>query len=387
MSRGFPTAEYEARLATLQAQMALQDLGALLLTSEADVRYVSGFLTRFWESPSRPWFLIVPAAGRPVAVIPSIGAALMATTWVQDIRTWRAPDLTDDGVGLLNATLDELLGGQGGRVGLPAGQESHLRMPLGDFWRLQAARPSRSFVGDGNLVRRCRAVKSPAEIQKIESACQVASRAFARLEEVVQIGEPQTAVFRNFQRLCLEEGADFVPYVAGGFGPMGYKDVIASATATPIAAGDVVMLDTGLIVDGYFADFDRNVAVRQPAAKCVQEVHARLIEATAVAFDMAKPGLPVSALFEAMDQVITGGDNSADSGRFGHGLGMQLTEWPSIIPDEHTPLEPGMVLTLEPSMATDQAGHILVHEENIVITETGARALSAFAGPVMNVVG
>ena len=58
---------------------------------------------------------------------------------------------------------------------------------------------------------------------------------------------------------------------------------------------------------------------------------------------------------------------------------MQLTEWPSLIPSEHEPLAPGMVLTLEPGIATKD-GRMMVHEENIVITETGAEYLSTPAG-------
>ena len=101
VQRGFATAEYHARTARAQEEMSRRGLAALLLTTETDVRYFTGFLTRFWESPSRPWFLVVPASGRPIAVIPSIGRHLMAGTWVEDIRTWNAPDLKDDGVSLL----------------------------------------------------------------------------------------------------------------------------------------------------------------------------------------------------------------------------------------------------------------------------------------------
>ena len=70
-------------------------------------------------------------------------------------------------------------------------------------------------------------------------------------------------------------------------------------------------------------------------------------------------------------------DEGADLavGRMGHGLGMQLTECPSILPADHTELAPGMVLTLEPSV-TLLSGQTMVHEENIVITETGARYLT-----------
>ena len=52
--RGFPQSEFEARTGRAQRLMAAQDLGFLLLTTEPEVRYFSGFLTQFWESPTRP---------------------------------------------------------------------------------------------------------------------------------------------------------------------------------------------------------------------------------------------------------------------------------------------------------------------------------------------
>ena len=76
--------------------------------------------------------------------------------------------------------------------------------------------------------------------------------------------------------------------------------------------------------------------------------------------------------------LLGAGDAASDPGRLGHGLGMQLTEWPSLIAHDHTVLEPGMVLTLEPSIPTS-GGKMIVHEENIVILETGARYLSSVA--------
>ncbi|MEO1689378.1 MAG: aminopeptidase P family N-terminal domain-containing protein, partial [Pseudomonadota bacterium] len=117
--------------------MATAEIDALLLTAPADIAYASGFTTRFWESPTRPWFLILPAQAAPIAVIPAIGAALMARTWVEDIRTWDAPAPEDDGVSLLAATLREAMPANG-RLGVPLGHETHLRMPWSDFDRLRA---------------------------------------------------------------------------------------------------------------------------------------------------------------------------------------------------------------------------------------------------------
>jgi Xaa-Pro dipeptidase len=160
--------------------------------------------------------------------------------------------------------------------------------------------------------------------------------------------------------------------------------VISPASDRPLAAGDVLMLDTGLVRDGYFCDFDRNFSVGRPS-KEVRDAHARLIEATAAGFEAARPGVRAADLFHAMDAIATGGQGGSDAGRLGHGLGMQLTEPPSLIPLDDTELQPGMVLTLEPGLDLG-AGRIMVHEENIVITETGARWLSDSVPPEITVI-
>ena len=377
----FPEAEYRARLACAQAGMARIGLDALLLTTEPEVRYFTGFLTRFWESPTRPWFLVVPAQGDPVAVIPSIGAHLMGQGWLRDIRTWRSPDYDDDGVSLLASTLAEVAPAI---IGLPFGPESHLRMPLADWAALQGRLPGHAFRDDGGLMRALRMVKSPAEIAAIRAACAVANRAFARVPQAVRVGQTLAEVFRAFQILCLEEGADWVPYVAGGAAPGGYGDVISPANDRPLQPGDVLMLDTGLVKNGYFCDFDRNFSLGPPTP-AVARAHARLIEATGAGFAAARPGATAADLFHVMDRIVTGGAGGSDAGRLGHGLGMQLTEPPSLIPADHTVLEPGMVLTLEPGVDLGP-GKIMVHEENIVITDSGADWLSDPAPPDIAVI-
>ncbi len=377
--RGFAPSEFEARTKRAQQLMDAAGLSALLLTTETDVRYFTGFLTRFWESPTRPWFLIVPADGKPIAVFPSIGAALMAQTWIDDIRTWSAPDLEDDGVSLLCDALVEVAPTEG-RIGTPDGHETHLRMPLADLDRLRGLLGTRTLTGDRGILRQLRMVKSEAEIAKIETACGIAGRAFARVPEIAGEGMPLDEVFRRFQMLCLEEGADWVPYLAGGAEQGGYADVISPASGVPLALGDVLMLDTGLVWDGYLCDFDRNWSVGPPRPD-VANAYARLIEASDAAFEIARPGTTAADLFHAMNTVLTADAEGTDAGRLGHGLGMSLTEWPSLIPTDNTVLEPGMVLTLEPGIAVGDK--ILVHEENIVITDGTPRFISPRIGPEM----
>jgi Xaa-Pro aminopeptidase len=381
--RGFPVEEYRSRTAGAQRRMAEAGLSALLLTTEADVRYFSGFLTRFWESPTRPWFLVVPDAGDPIAVIPEIGAPLMGRTWISDIRTWPSPDLSDDGVSLLAGTLAGITG-PSAEIGLPMGPETHLRMPLSDFRRLKTVVSPRRLVDDRGIVRALRMVKSQREIEKIAHACAIADRAFRRVPEIAQVGVPLSDVFRRFQILCLEAGADWVPYLAGAADPGGYADIISPATDTPLEKGDVLMLDAGLVWDGYFCDYDRNFSVGPPSPETAA-AHVRLLAAVEAGAAIASPGVTAAALHAAMHDILTGRTRHRLSGRLGHGLGSQLTEWPSLMPDDRTVLEAGMVLTLEPFVEV-ASGNILVHEENIVVEEEGARFLSTRAPSELTVV-
>lgn len=367
MTSDFPQAEYTARLARAQARMGAAGLDALLLTTEPEVRYFSGFLTRFWQSPTRPWFLVVPSSGDPIAVIPSIGAALMARTWITDIRTWESPAPEDDGVSLLAGCLRE----QGPQIGIPSGPETHLRMPLQDFDRLKAALAPGRIVPDGGIVRDLRAVKSPLEIARIEAACGIAGRAFARVRDLAGPGMALTEVFRRFQRIALEEGADWVPYLAGGAGPLGYDDVISPASDAPLQTGDVLMLDTGLVRDGYFCDFDRNFAIG-PLDDRVHRAWDRLRVATLAGEAQLRPGQKASDVFHAMNASLGGGTGA---GRLGHGVGMEVTEGLSLRAGDDTVLRPGMVVTLEPGLRVEGGG-TLVHEDVYVLADAGTRRLS-----------
>lgn len=205
-SQLFPQEEYRRRIKALQTRMAAADIDALLLTTPADVFYVSGFLTRFWESPARPWFVVIPSSGDPVAVIPSIGAALMGQTWMPQIRCWDAPDPRDDGVSLLADTLCSLVRA-GGRIGVPKGPETHLRMPLADYDVLLNKIAPRIMIDGTDVIHRVREVKSQAEIDAITETCAIAGRAFDRVAEFAGAGQPLDSVFRAFQIALLQEGA------------------------------------------------------------------------------------------------------------------------------------------------------------------------------------
>ncbi len=375
--RGFPESEFMARAARAQAMMAERGLDALLVCTEPEVRYLTGFHTPFWQSPTRPWFVILPAEGRPVAVIPGIGASAMATTWVTDIRTWPAPRPADDGLALLVDTLAELTGGVDGtstRIGLPMGHETHVRMPLADLDQLRVRIAPAGFVDATDIVRGLRMVKSDREVAKVAHICDVVSGAFEGIGNLLSVGMTEREAFRAFRIDLLERGADDVPYLVGATGP-GFDDIIKQPSDRVIEAGDLLMFDTGSVFDGYSSDFDRYVAFGR-ADEDAKRAYRTVWEATEAGLATAKPGATTSDLWRAMAEVLDAGGSLGNSvGRLGHGLGMQVTEWPSHTADDGTVLEEGMVLTLEPGL-TWASGRMMVHEENLVLRADGPEMLS-----------
>jgi len=368
----FPIKEFENRLGRVQSKMRGKKLDALFFTNEAEIRYFTGFRTLFWQSPTRPWFLIIPAAGKPIAVIPEIGRALMAATWVDDIRTWSSPNKDDDGVTLLISTLQPYK-----NVGMLMGRESDLRMPLLDLGILQQRLPGTHFCNATPLVQSVRMIKSTAEIKKISAICEIASNSFDNAQNLFYEGQPLDQAFKAFKIDLLKQGAEDVPYLVGGCEQDGYGDVISPPTQRPHQKGDILMLDTGATLTGYFCDFDRNFAISQ-ASDTANHAYQTLTRATNTALEIARPGVTCQDIFVAMQNVID--QPSTGVGRYGHGLGIQLTEPPSIIDFDETVLQSGMVITIEPSMITkDQK--IMVFEENILIEDGPPRLLSRRAEP------
>ena len=382
--RGFSQSEFEHRAQKAQRVMNEEKLDAILLTTEPNVRYFSGFLTQFWQSPTRPWFLIVPREGELIAVIPEIGRAGMESTWVNDIRTWGSPCPEDDGITLLAQALSEVTV-RFGRIGMTLGQESHLRMPANNFKQMTEKISPTEIVDVALHLHSLKKIKSEAEIQKIEHICQITSGAFENLPSQIRIGETQRQICLKLRQDILKRGGDNSPYLIAGSGSGGYDNIIMGPTESVLENGHVLIIDTGSTFDGYFCDFDRNFAfgnLPEEARRAYETVY----RATDVGIESARPGKTTTDVWQAMWSVLEKGGALGNSvGRMGHGLGMELTEWPSVMPGDDTLLEPGMVLTIEPGMSF-APGKEMVHEENILITEEGARILTRRATAEMPVI-
>ena len=382
--RGFTADEFETRTAKAQAMMAERSLGALLVCTEPEVRYFTGFHTPFWQSPTRPWFVVVPASGKPIAVIPSIGGASMSATWIDDVRTWSSPQPADDGISLLVDSIAEITDGAGGaKIGLPMGPETHVRMPLGDLDTLRER--VGGFVDATDIIRSLRMVKSEAEIAKHRHICGIVSDAFDELPNLLSTGMTERQAFQAFRAEIVRQGADDVPYLVGATGPGGIDDIIRQPSDREIADGDLLIFDTGSTFDGYFSDFDRNFAFTS-ADQGAKDAYRAVWEATEAGLAACRPGATTTQVFGAMNEVLkANGSLGNDVGRMGHGLGMQVTEWPSHTDSDDTVIEENMVLTLEPGLVW-APGKAMVHEENLVVRADGPELLSRRAAAELPII-
>ena len=355
----FSEAEFYQRTEKTQKLMYERGLDAILLCTEAEVRYYTGFRSLFWQSPTRPWFVIIPQSGKPIAIIPEIGRDLMERTWVDEIITWPSPRREDDGVSLLVKVLKG-----SNKIGLLKGEEASLRMPLNDFETLNS-KINGSFIDCSDLVKEVRLVKSELEINIIRQVCSIASCAFDRAHQLFHVGQPLDQAFRDFKIALLEAGAEEVPYLVGGAGQDGYSDVISPPSNQLLKNGDILMLDTGSSLKGYFCDFDRNWAIGK-ASNLAKTAYSKLYNATEVALKKIRPGMTCAQVFSLINSSL--GEGDSDIGRMGHGLGIQLTEYPSLMLNDKTVLRENMVMTIEPSLSYGD-GLMMVHEENICIRD------------------
>ena len=256
------------------------------------------------------------------------------------------------------------------------GLESHLRMSINDFQKLNVNLSNHSFVDASPLIWKLRMIKSESEISKIKKIVSIASKVFDELPKHLQVGQSEIEICKIMKKTLLDHGADHTLYMSCASGPGGYDQIICDPTEKKLQDGDILIIDTGTTLDGYFCDFDRNFGFGK-IAKSARLAYDVVWNATEAGMKKAKPGATCADVSNAMHSVLQKEDLSSNSiGRMGHGLGLQLTEPPSIMLNDSTVLQENMVITIEPCFEY-APGTMLVHEENILITKNGHERLTS----------
>ena len=373
LERGFSTKEFEQRLIKAQDVMRQYKLDGILLTTPQNIRYFTGYDSQFWESPTRPWFVIVPASGKPIGIVPEIGESEFKKTWLDDIKTWPSPRPEDEGISIVKSTLEDLKKIHG-QIGAEFGKEMAIRMPVRDLFKLKE-NLNTNIVDGSDAIWEMRMIKTNAEVERIKHICSIASDAYYDLPSKLNIGDTEREAVNKLKIDIINRGADNVPFMPGISGEGGVSQIVCGPSDRIIEKGDILFIDTGSTFDGYFCDFDRNFAFGSATSE-VEKVNEILWNATEAGINAAKPGVSTFDIFNTMNKIISDGNAVGNNvGRLGHGLGLQLTEPPSHRPGDNTIIKENMVLTIEPGMEY-ATGKMIVHEENVVIRKDGAELIT-----------
>lgn len=366
--------ELESRTRNVQSKMIEKQLDVILLTNENDFVYFTGLYSKFWYSPTRHYYLIIPRQGKPIALVPSIIGSCFQKTWLgsDNVVTWDYPS-ENLGVSILLNIIKKHF--KTGVLGMMMGGGTKVRLPLNAIMNIQNDL-DRDIVDCTKLMENIRAVKTPYEINCIKSACGFGNEAFKKLPGSIETfyknnGWISEKKIQDIMRILLiEEGVDDAPYVMVQSGSNGYDNILLEPSDRILKKGDIFVIDIGCVYRGYWCDFDRNYSIGEPA-KILSDAHSLLWDSVQRGFNILKVGVKASEIYNEMIK----GLNIKNGGRFGHGIGLQLTEHLSLQSTDHTPLKAGYVITLEPGINIGN-GKILVHEENVLITEKGPVMLS-----------
>ena len=382
--RGFLKEEYKNRISNLQKKMQINNIDVTLITSPHNFRYFTGLDSYFWESPTRPWFLLIPQSEDPIAVIPSIGETSLKKTWIKKIYTWPSPQPEDEGITILYQSLKNLLKNNG-NIGCEIGPESNLRMSICDFDKLRAKLSNFNFIDASKIIWQIRMIKSQNEIEKIKKIISIASNVFDNLSNHIKIGMTEIEICSFFKQELIKKGADHTLYMSCASGQGGYDQIICDPSEKKLLDGDILIIDTGTTFDGYFCDFDRNYGFGNVKKETIY-AYSRLWEASEKALEIAKPGNTCANISNAINLVLNKSNLSSNSvGRMGHGLGLQLTEPPSIMNNDKTVLKENMILTIEPCYEY-LPGKMLVIEENILITKDSFELLTSRTPKILPII-
>jgi Xaa-Pro aminopeptidase len=219
-----------------------------------------------------------------------------------------------------------------------------------------------------------RQIKDGAEAERIRRAAKIARAAVEAGVAAIAPGVRECEVATRCQAVLQERGTVSPFGVQVASGPRS-ADPHAQTTDRAIAAGDLVWIDLGALVEGYCADITRTVAVGEPGEELRRALDV-VAGAQARAIAAAGPGVTAEAVDAAARTSIAGaGMGAYFTHRTGHGLGLAVHEPPYIVDGNGEPLQPGMVFTVEPGVYLPGRGGVRV-EDDVLVTPSGIEVLT-----------
>ena len=355
----------ERRTALREALLAAH-LDAVLLTSLANIRYLTGF------SGSSALVLLT---ARETLFITDFRYSTQVRDEVGDFaRVAIEPASLWTGLWQL---LPELAG-----VKIVGFESAHL--PHRDFERLLNAGSRWQWRPTYDLVEALRERKDPQEIERIQEAADVAHRALERTVAQVRTGMTELAIAGVLEQSLRAEGSEGFPFetiVASG-----PRSALPHARAADreVAAGDFLLIDYGAIVGGYCSDVTRTFVIGR-ASDEQRDAYEIVRGANAHASANVRAGMSgrdADAL--ARQYIEQRGQGDAFGHSLGHGIGLEVHEAPRLSKTAEAPLPAQAVVTIEPGIYRAGWGGVRI-EDDVVLDPAGPRILTSFPRDLMEI--
>jgi Xaa-Pro aminopeptidase len=355
-----PPLQVAPRLSRLRQGLAEAGCDAVVVTTRANVRYLSGF------------------TGSAGILFVGPDDALLVTDG--RYQTQAAEQLAAAGVAvdveIGNQKAQSLALARAGqafrRVGLEAADVS---------WAQQRdlateVFPEAELVPTTDLVEALRRVKDEGELARMRAAAAVADAALAEIRPLLAEGPTEAEValaLDHAMRRLGASGPSFETIVAAG--PNGAKPH-ARPGSRPIAKGELVVVDFGAVVDGYCSDCTRTFCVGAPGTEELARVVDVVAASQRAGVAAVSAGVDAGSVDQACrDLIAEAGWAQAFVHGTGHGVGLDIHEWPRVGPGSSETLLEGSVVTVEPGVYLPGVGGARI-EDTVVVERGGCRALT-----------
>jgi Xaa-Pro dipeptidase len=354
---------YEVRRARILQWMKAEGVAVTLVTSPPNVYYLTGFDCHPHE---RFMALCLQADGTAALFVPTLEKEEAERSGFPHVVT--VSD-TDDPMAKVRAEVGE------GPFAKWAIEKQHLTVAR--YEQLQTVFGSGETVGAEELLLQMRLCKDEAEIAIMRKAAEIADRAVEAGIRAIEIGKTEAELVAVVEAKMKELGASgtaFSTIVLAG-----EKSALPHGTpgSRAIQKGDFVLFDLGAVYEGYCSDITRTVVVGEPSAEQVT-IYEAVLAANLAGIAATRPGLPALVVDQAARQTIEGfGYGEYFTHRVGHGLGIEVHEFPSMHGQNQQVMVPGMVFTIEPGVYIPGLGGVRI-EDDVLVTEDGVEVLTSY---------
>ncbi len=343
-------------------------LNAVALVPGANFLRIFG---RDFHQMERPLVVIVPAKGKPVAIVPKLEmASFEPLGFPGAVFPWR----DEDGyMGAFEKAAAALPLNDGARVGVE-GQ----RMRVFDYQALQKVFPNAQFIDTHQAISTVRLCKTPDEIARLRIAIERSEAALEKTLSQVRIGMTEKQVEAILLSELFAAGCDglsFEPIVAAGDNSA-QPHAVARADYK-IKAGDALLFDFGGRYQHFSADITRTFFVGHVSDED-RAFYNTVLAANERGRAVSRAGIAAEDVDDATLKVLeTSQFAPFIRHKTGHGLGLDVHEAPQIMRGNTQQLEPGMVYTIEPGLYDEGKVGVRI-EDNVVVTEIGHDCLTSF---------